>query len=161
MSSSLPPKSKLWLLITMRWQVYRLARLVGKVFRFQHRGTHWWAAPLCQKLRNRSGLNNWLDCLASWYTSNFNLCILQIVKWWVSFAGFHQFSRLTVTGIWEGIQWVPRGKQRLPHCCLSPNCVYILLAVFIPVHFLYKFMWKTRIYDANVYNLRVIWIGIA
>ncbi len=24
----------------MRWQVYRLARLIGKVVRFQHRGTH-------------------------------------------------------------------------------------------------------------------------
>ncbi len=38
--------------------------------------THWWAAPLYQNQRNRSGLNNWLDCLASWYTPNFNLCIL-------------------------------------------------------------------------------------
>ncbi len=53
----------------MRWQVYRLARLIGKVVRFQHRGTHWWAAPFYQKQRNRYGLNNWLDCLASWYTS--------------------------------------------------------------------------------------------
>ncbi len=51
----------------MRWQVYRLARLIGKVARFQHRGTHWWAATsLYQKQRNRSGLNNWLDCLALW-----------------------------------------------------------------------------------------------
>ncbi len=39
-----------------------------------------------------------------------------------SFAGFHQFSRPTVTGIWKGIQWVPRGKQRLPHSCLTPSC---------------------------------------
>ncbi len=60
----------------MRWQVYRLARLIGKVVRFHHRGTHWWAASPYQKQRNRSGLNNWLDCLASWYTPNFNLCIL-------------------------------------------------------------------------------------
>ncbi len=65
MSSPLPPKSKRWLCIIMRWQVYHLARLIGKVIRFQHRGTHWWvAAPLYQKQRNRSGLNNWLDCLA-------------------------------------------------------------------------------------------------
>ncbi len=56
------------------WLVYRMARVIGKVVRFQHRGTHWWAAPLYQKQRNRSGLNNWLVCLASWYTSNFNLC---------------------------------------------------------------------------------------
>ncbi len=35
-----------------------------------------WAAPLYQKQRNRTGLNNWLGCLALWYTSNFNLCIL-------------------------------------------------------------------------------------
>ncbi len=56
--------------------MYRLARLIGKVVRFQHRGTHWWAAPRYQKQRNRSGLNNWLDCLASWYTPNFNSCIL-------------------------------------------------------------------------------------
>ncbi len=60
----------------MRWQVYRLARLVGKVVRFQHRGTHWWAAPLYQKQRNRFGLNNWLDCLASWYTPNLIRVIL-------------------------------------------------------------------------------------
>ncbi len=60
----------------MRWQVYRLLRLIGNVVRFQHRGTHWCAAPLYQKQRYRSGLHNWLDCLASWYTSNLNLCIL-------------------------------------------------------------------------------------
>ncbi len=64
------------LLFILRWQVYRLARLIGKFVRFQHRGTHWCAAPLYQKQRNRSGLNNWLDCLASWYTSNSNLCRL-------------------------------------------------------------------------------------
>ncbi len=51
-------------------------RLIGKVVRFLHRGTHWWAAPFYQKQRNWSGLNSWLDCLASWYTSNLNLCIL-------------------------------------------------------------------------------------
>ncbi len=34
-----PPKFNL-LLIIMRWKVYRLARLIGKVVRFQHRGTH-------------------------------------------------------------------------------------------------------------------------
>ncbi len=73
-------------LIIMRWQVYRLARLIGKVVRFQHRGTHWWAAPFYQKQRNRSGLNNWLDCLASWQTSHFNLCILIKAKWAVSFC---------------------------------------------------------------------------
>ncbi len=39
MSSPQPPKSKLLLLIIMRWQVYRLARLIGKVVRFQHKGT--------------------------------------------------------------------------------------------------------------------------
>ncbi len=38
------PKSKL-LIIIMRWQVYRMARLVGKGVWFQHRGNHWWAAP--------------------------------------------------------------------------------------------------------------------
>ncbi len=33
---------------------------------------------------NRSGLNNWLVCLASWYTSNFNLCILlKVNQGWV------------------------------------------------------------------------------
>ncbi len=31
-----------------------------------------------------------------------------------AFAGFHPFSRPTVTGIWKGVQWVPRGKQYLP-----------------------------------------------
>ncbi len=62
-------------LLIMGWQVYRLARLVGKVVWSQHRGTHWWAAPLNQKQQNRSGVNNWLDCLAWWYTSNFNLCL--------------------------------------------------------------------------------------
>ncbi len=77
-SSPQPPNSKL-LLIIMRWQVYRLARLTLKVVRFQHRRTHWWAAPLHQKQRNRSGLNNWLDCLASWYTPNFYLCIIEFV----------------------------------------------------------------------------------
>ncbi len=40
-------------------------------------------------------------------------------------AWFFQFSRPTVTGIWEGIQWVPRGKQYLPQCRLSPNCGYL------------------------------------
>ncbi len=80
----MPPKSKLWLLIIMRWQVYRLARLVGKVVQLQHRGTHWWAAPLYQKQRNRSGLNKWLGCLASWYTSNFN-CLQK--------TGFHPFDK--------------------------------------------------------------------
>ncbi len=57
--------------INCSWRI--LARLIGNVFRFQHRGTHWWAAPLYQKQRNRSGLNSWLDCLASWYTLHFNL----------------------------------------------------------------------------------------
>ncbi len=55
-------------------------RLIGKVVRFQHRGTHWWAAPLYQKQRN------WLDCLASWYTPKFNSCILLKAKWAVSFC---------------------------------------------------------------------------
>ncbi len=85
---------------------------------FQHRGTHWWAAPLYQKQRNRSGLNNWLDCLASWYTSNFNLCIQLKAKWQSVFSSFHHFSRPTVTGIWEGIQWVPT------YCCTC-TCVGI------------------------------------
>ncbi len=35
-----PPQSKLWLLIIVRWQVYRLPRLVSTVVRFQRRGTH-------------------------------------------------------------------------------------------------------------------------
>ncbi len=39
MGSQLLLASKL-LLIIMRWQVYRLVRLIGKVVRFQHRGTH-------------------------------------------------------------------------------------------------------------------------
>ncbi len=55
---------------------FQIPVTVGKAVLFQHRGTHWWAAPLYQKQRNRSGLNNWLVCLASWYMSNFNLCIL-------------------------------------------------------------------------------------
>ncbi len=41
-----------------------------------------------------------------------------------AFAGFHQFSHPTVTGIWKGIQWVPRGKQRLPHNRLNPRCCW-------------------------------------
>ncbi len=36
-------------------------------------------APLYQNSRNRYGQNNWDDCLASWYTANFNLCIPLIV----------------------------------------------------------------------------------
>ncbi len=61
----------IWLLIIMRWQVHHLSKLNEKVVRFEDSGTHWWPAPLYQKQQNRSGLNNWLDCLASWYTPNF------------------------------------------------------------------------------------------
>ncbi len=53
-----PPKSKLLLIIT-RWQLYCLARLIGKFVRFQHRGTHWWAAPLY-----RTGLGYTTDSTA-------------------------------------------------------------------------------------------------
>ncbi len=42
-----------------------------------------------------------------------------------AFAGFHQFSCSTATGIWKAIQWVPRGKQRLPHSRLNPSCCYL------------------------------------
>ncbi len=52
LSSPLPHKSKLWLLIIMWWQVYHLAGLVTKVVRLQLWGTHWWAAPPSQKQRN-------------------------------------------------------------------------------------------------------------
>ncbi len=38
MSSTLQPKSKLWLINIMRWQVYRITRLVVEVGRFKHRG---------------------------------------------------------------------------------------------------------------------------
>ncbi len=67
-------------------QVYHLARLVGKVVRFQHRGTHWRAAPLYHKQRNQSGLNNWHKCLELCYTSNLNWDILLKAKWTVSFC---------------------------------------------------------------------------
>ncbi len=63
-SSPPPPKSKLWLLIIMRWQVHHIAKLGVIVVRFRHRVTHWWAAPLYQKQWNCSRLNNWLDCLS-------------------------------------------------------------------------------------------------
>ncbi len=67
--------------------------------------------------------SNQLFSLASWYTSNFNLCIpLKNKNGQSAFASSHQFSRPTVTGIWKGIQWVPRGKQRLPHNRQSPSC---------------------------------------
>ncbi len=114
----------------MRWQVYRLARLIGKVVRFQHRRTHWWAAPLYQKQRNLSGLTNWLGCLAPWYTSNFNLCILLKAQWAVSFCWLPPV--LTSNCDWDlkkGIQWVSRGKERLPHNRLNPSC-YMCLHVF-------------------------------
>ncbi len=58
-------------------------RLVGKVVRFQHRGIHWWAAPLNQKQRNRAEINNWL---ALSYTWRLKLCILLKVKLEVSFC---------------------------------------------------------------------------
>ncbi len=131
----MPPKSKLWLFIIMKWQAYRLARLIEKINRFQHRGTHWWAALLYQKQRNRSGLNNWLGCFALWYTSNFNLCMLIKENGQSAFAGFHLFSRPTMMGAWKGIQWVPRSKQRLSQCRLSPNCYLALEKLFNPGRF--------------------------
>ncbi len=57
-------KVQLLSLIIMSWQVYHLARLVGKVAMFHHRRTNWWGASLYQKQRNRSRLNSWVDCLA-------------------------------------------------------------------------------------------------
>ncbi len=46
------------------------------------------------------GRNRWLDCLAKWLTSSF-----QLPTW---------------TGPLEGIQWVSRGKQRLPSAAHIP-----------------------------------------
>ncbi len=77
MSSLLSPKSKLLLLLIMWWKAYRLAMLVGNCVGYQHRGANWWAAPLYPMQRNRTELNNWQDCLASKYTSNFNLDTLK------------------------------------------------------------------------------------
>ncbi len=70
-----------------------------------------------------SGINKWFDSLASWYTSNFNLCILLIAKWAVSFCWFPPLLTSNCDGdLKKGIQWVPRGKQRFPHNRLNPSC---------------------------------------
>ncbi len=60
-----------WLLILNRWQVYHIARSVGKVVRFQHRWARWWTAPFYQNQLNRSELNNWLYWPVYWYMSCF------------------------------------------------------------------------------------------
>ncbi len=83
---------QIWLFIIMRWQELHLARICGKALPFHERETHWWIVHLYQKQRKRSGLINWLDCLASWYTPNFNLCILRVVE---LSPGFWQFREKT------------------------------------------------------------------
>ncbi len=40
------------LLIINGWQICHIGRLIGNVFRLQHRGTHWWAPLLYQKHRS-------------------------------------------------------------------------------------------------------------
>ncbi len=39
----------------------------------------------------------------------------------IGLVGFHQFHHPTWTGFWEGIQWVPWGKQCHPFCQISPT----------------------------------------
>ncbi len=50
----------------MRWQVYRLARLIGKVVRVQHRGgplmSHWWWGPFTKS--SETGLGYTTDSTA-------------------------------------------------------------------------------------------------
>ncbi len=48
--------------------------------------THWWAASLFQKQWNRSGPNNWLDCLACWYTPRF-IFVYTVESPWENLGG--------------------------------------------------------------------------
>ncbi len=50
--------------LTFPWHVNHFARLGSKVLRFQHSGTHWWPALVNQKKWSKSGLSNWIECLA-------------------------------------------------------------------------------------------------
>ncbi len=55
-----------------------------------------------------------LHCSQTTFSTNFD-------KW----PACHKFQRPTWAGIWKGIQWVPRGKQRLPLCRQSPNLLLL------------------------------------
>ncbi len=99
----------------MRWQVYRLPRLIGKVVRLQQKGNPLMsctplpkaAKPVWSKQLTR------LPCLI--VLAKCNLCILLKAKWAVSFCWLPP-------GSGKDIQWVLRGKQRLPHNRLNPCC---------------------------------------
>ncbi len=99
---------------TLQWFIHTAKKWtpVG-IVRLQKAAKPVWAKQLTQ-----------LPCLVAYAKFQFVYITKKLIGQ-SAFAGFHQFSRPAMMGIWKGNQWVPRGKQRLPHSPLSPTC-YLL-----------------------------------
>ncbi len=87
------------LLIIMRWQVYSLAMLIGKVVRFQRRGTTDELHPFTKNSETGLGLTTDSTALPRGIRQ-FSICVYYLKQnGQTAFAGYHQFSHPIVTGI--------------------------------------------------------------
>ncbi len=115
--------------------ITRLTGLYSDYWRGYIHGLFW-----DQSLFVRGGLSvhapfSWLYPVSDWI-SDIVTCLFQRLSIkqhqfelpiWTECLGesnaFHQFQGPTWTGFWEGIEWVPMGKQCLPLCRLSTTLV--------------------------------------